>query len=140
MDAILASIFGAVSGGLISWIISSRSQKSARRYSLYQLIDGIIDDFECAACIYWRKDGMDVSQETSIKQYFERLDLKVKSLLRELKDDELENEVREILDELYDVTTGESFETSAKVSDKKRVERIKYLSREFRDMLYKKVK
>lgn len=140
MDAVFASLCGAMSGGLISWIISSQSQRSSRRYSLYGSIDVIIDDLECTACGYWRKDGRDISQEVSIKQYLERLDLRLRSLFRELKNDELESDTKGLLDDLYEVTTGESFETSAKIRDQNRIARIKYLCRELRDMLYGKVR
>lgn len=136
--AIVASICGAVTGGIISWLVSRRSRVVERRYAIYLIAEGIVGDLRCVACAYWRSDGRDLNQEAAIKQQMERLDAKIEAIYRGLGRDCWDNEVIDCVNELDDAATGGLFESQERSADGSRAANIKRACEDLLDCLYKR--
>ncbi len=138
-NATFSAIVGGLAGGVTSWIIAIRSERSGRRYAKYNAIEVIIDDLQCMSTKYWKKAGPDTVLEGDIKISLERLDLKIQSLLRLFRRSSIETEINRYMDELTDEITGGDFESATRRKDSVRVMRIAKICGGIRDYLHSKI-
>ena len=138
-NATFSAIIGGLAGGVTSWIISIRSEKSGRRYAKYSAVEIIVDDLQCMSTRYWKKAGSDAVLEGEIKVSLERLDLKIQSLLRLFKRSAIETSINKYMDELTDEVTGGDFESAKRRKDSVRVMKIGRVCGDIRNYLHGKI-
>lgn len=132
----VSAVLGGLSGGVVSWIVTRKANKDARKLAGYQAVETILDELECSARDYWRKSGRIPVEESKIKSLLERLDLKVQAYFRIRKSASLEERAREVLDDLSEYVSGGDFETVKRRPDFGRVKLIKAKCAQMRDALH----
>lgn len=138
-NATFSAVVGGLAGGVTSWVISIRSERSGRRYAKFDSIELLIDDLQCLSRRYWKKAGVDSVQEDEIKNFLERLDLKIQSLIRLIGKPSVELAINDYMDRLTDEITGGNFESVKRRRDSVRVVRIERLCEEIRSYLHSKI-
>lgn len=135
-DGTVAAVVGAISGGVVSWAIASRSAKTERRARYYERFEQSLDELQFLAVDYWRRFGRDESAERKLIAQMEAIDVRLEALLRGVSKSGVVENATSLFDQLTDDVTGGSFETAARRRELLRVGNIKQRCREMKDLLH----
>lgn len=126
--AIVGGLVGAVTGSLTSWAVSYYAAKKTRHESKVDQIEAMVDSLREAAMAYWRSSGRNEALERIIVTKLDSLASKLELMHSRRHISQVELGTAEaIRSELWDVATGDDFETAARVADPAKVERIRDL-------------
>lgn len=150
--AIAVTIIGALSAGLTAFIfnlIHERiSQRSIRLTRLASLLDQLVLELETLSTKYWSTDyevataSDSFISETKIKSLLRYINANIKILsgyrCRHIKDDEKEK-LADFCLEIFDLVTGDGFESCTRKASREKVARISLKCIEARTVLCKMV-
>ena len=128
MAAIIGGLVGAVTGSLTSWAVSYASATKTRQESKIDQLEAMVDSLREAAMAYWRTAGRNEALERIIVTKLDSLASKLELLHSRKHISRTELDTAEaIRSALWDVATGDEFETAARVADAEKVDRIRDL-------------
>lgn len=134
-NATISAIAGAISGGLISFIVAKLTETGIARKRLVDALDDAVEETVVVASAYWRTGGQDVAEERRIKSLFDRIDVKLRAI------QDFDHQVDTIMDltapfdRLEEVVTGGLFESARRRRDVARIASLKDAARDISFML-----
>jgi hypothetical protein len=116
--SIYGAVLGALSGGVISIICDSVMDLRRRRIFIEDQIKDIAFDFSACVQTYWSMDGSDKMLESTILSHFSKINAKLAQIgIDPIKD----TNVRFLMKEIFQISTGGSFATVRHAADRSRI-------------------
>lgn len=134
-DEILASVWGglagAVAGGVIGYLATLGANKAnragVRLDAKLDAVDSGLEALSRESIAYWRTSGKDPAAESKIKGWFEDVGSRIHNLSGFGVSQTSIEEAQIIGDELNDLVTGDTFESSERLPDDEKLEQIRIL-------------
>ncbi|MET4572754.1 hypothetical protein ABIA68_001605 [Stenotrophomonas rhizophila] len=134
-DGTFAAVVGGIAGGVVAGIFNYFAAKRTRVDLKFDALENSLSFFQDAAVAYWRSQGQNDSAERNIITLTEALEFRIRALSKHGFKVAKVQEAQNLATELWEVTTGGTFQTKNRVHDHRKIERIRELCTQIIDVV-----